>query len=412
MPNHTKRTCNRRGNRWFRAGLLCCALLVPLTEMTGEALAQNLTGSEQEEIARGQTQNVDAREAFQIGWEHYLKFNPDDNTKAIPYFEKAVALDAGYGRAYAALALVYFRHYSMRWDKQTDISRGEANRKARLNRRDAAIYPTSLASVAASLFHLYSGRYEDAIAAAARALALSPNDPEAHLAMAWALMMTGRAEDGVVSIQTAMRLNPRYTSHYSHALGVAYFALGQLDEAARVLKQALERNPLAIELAPPLAATYARLGRRNEARAVLSKWEANATDPRLVTTLVSNSMPFFGYAESKRLRGRFFDGVSLALLPQDLTIEVLADRLKNGNIKERRDAVKQIGLFGPLAKDAVPVLIEAMNDENRFVRREAVSALGKIGRPAKAAVEALEAASQDPTMRSRAEEALKRITGE
>jgi HEAT repeat protein len=123
-------------------------------------------------------------------------------------------------------------------------------------------------------------------------------------------------------------------------------------------------------------------------------------------------MPFLSNAEPKWLWGRFLDGVNLALLPQDLTIEVLADRLKNGNIKERRDAVKQIGLFGPLAKDAVPVLIEAMNDENRFVRREAVSALGKIGRPAKAAVEALEAASQDPTMRSRAEEALKRITGE
>jgi HEAT repeat protein len=65
-----------------------------------------------------------------------------------------------------------------------------------------------------------------------------------------------------------------------------------------------------------------------------------------------------------------------------------------------------------LAKDAVPVLIEAMNDENLFVRREAVSALGKIGQPAKAAVEAIEAASRDPTMRSRADEALKRITGE
>ncbi len=226
-------------------------------------------------------------------------------------------------------------------------------------------------------------------------------------------MATGRAEDGVVSIQTAMRLDPHNASHYSHALGVAYFALGQLDEAARVLEQALERNPLAIELAPPLAATYARLGRRNEARAVLSKWEANATDPALATTLVSNSMPFLGYAESKWLRGRFFDGVSLALLPQDLTIEVLADRLKNGNIKERRDAVKQIGLFGPLAKDAVPVLIEAMNmDENLFVRKDAAVTLGKIGAAAKNAVPALKNALEDPTMRSRAEEALKRITGD
>ncbi len=185
-----------------------------------------------------------------------------------------------------------------------------------------------------------------------------------------------------------------------------------MDESARVLQHALERNPLATEMAPTLAAAYARLGRRNEARAVLSKWEANATDRALAPTLVRNSLPFLFNVKPKRTKEAFVDGVSLALLPRDLTIEVLADTLKNGDIGERRDAARNIGLVGPMARDAVAVLIAAMKDENLFVRREAVSALGKIGRPAKAAVEALEAASQDPTMRSRAEEALNRITGE
>ncbi len=389
------------------------ALQDKVTKSIVEALALNLTDSEQVEIARDETQNVDAREAFQIGWEHYLRFNPDDNAKAIPYFNKAVELDPGYGRAYAALALVYLRGFAMNWYRQTDFSRGESRVKASLYLRDAALHPTSLASVAASQFHLYYfGRHEDALAAAARALALSPNNPEAHLAMAWALITTGRAEDGVVSIQTAMRLNPLYASHYLHALGVAHFALGQLDEAARVLTEALERDPLAVSLAPALAATYARLGRRNEARAVIIKWVGNATDPALAPTMLVNSLPFLYNVKPKWLWERFLDGVSLALLPQDLTIEVLADTLKNGNIGERRDAARNIGLFGPMAKDAVAVLIEAMKDENLFVRRKAVSALGKIGRPAKAAVAALEAASQDPTMRSRAEEALQRITGE
>ncbi len=159
-----------------------------------------------------------------------------------------------------------------------------------------------------------------------------------------------------------------------------------MDEAARVLEQALERNPLAAELVPPLAAAYARLGRRNEARAVLSKWEANATDPALAPRLVLNSIPFLWNTESKVL---FFDGVSLALLPQELTIEVLADTLKNGNVLERREAARNLGLFGPMAKDAVPVLIEALKDENLFVRKKAASALGKIDPVAKSAVPAL-----------------------
>ncbi len=70
-----------------------------------------------------------------------------------------------------------------------------------------------------------------------------------------------------------------------------------------------------------------------------------------------------------------------------------------------------MGLFGPMAKDAVPVLIEALKDENLFVRNRAASALGKIGAAAKSAVPALKNALDDPAVRSRAEEALERITG-
>jgi TolB-like protein/Flp pilus assembly protein TadD len=370
------------------------ALQDKVTEMIVEALALSLTDSEQVEIARDETQNVDAREAFQIGWVHYLRFNPDDNIKAIPYFEKAVELDPGYGRAYAALALVYLRALAMNWDKRTEIGVDETRMKTHQYLRDAEKYPTSLASVAASQLHLWWGGDKDEVfAAAARALVLDPNDPEAHLALAWALISIGRAEDGVVSIQTAMRLNPRYASHYSHALGVAHLVLGQLDEAARVLEQALERNPLATELAPPLAAAYARLGRRNEARAVLSKLEAKGIDLASAPTLVMNSIPFLFHAESSELflfhaeaSELFFDGVSLALLPQEVTIEVLADTLKNGNVLERRNAARNLGLFGPMAKSAVPVLIEALNDENLFVRKRAASALEKIGPMAKSAV--------------------------
>ncbi len=31
MTRHTKRTCYRRGNWWFLAGVLCCALLIPFS---------------------------------------------------------------------------------------------------------------------------------------------------------------------------------------------------------------------------------------------------------------------------------------------------------------------------------------------------------------------------------------------
>ncbi len=128
--------------------------------------------------------------------------------------------------------------------------------------------------------------------------------------------------------------------------------------------------------------------------------------------MVSHSLPFEWAADHRRVTELLVDGVNLALLPQNRTIEALVETLKNGNVGERRDAARKIGQFGPLAKDAVPVLIEALKDENLFVRKRAASALGKIGPVAKSAVPSLKNALEDPTVRSRAEEALKRITGD
>ncbi len=140
-------------------------------------------------------------------------------------------------------------------------------------------------------------------------------------------------------------------------------------------------------------------------------WLANVTGARRAEEMVLYSLPFKWAGDYKKVRDQLVDGVELALLPEDVTIEVLVDSLKNGNVGERRGAVKNIGLFGPLASDAVPVLMEALKDENRFVRKETVWTLGKIGPMAKSAVPALENALEDPILRSRAEEALKRIAG-
>ncbi len=43
MTCHTKRTCYRREKWWFRAGVLCCALLIPLSFSTNVLRAAPLT---------------------------------------------------------------------------------------------------------------------------------------------------------------------------------------------------------------------------------------------------------------------------------------------------------------------------------------------------------------------------------
>jgi adenylate cyclase len=67
-------------------------------------LAAKIPGS------REKTATPQAYDAFLKGWEHYRRFSPDDYSKAIPYFERAVQLDKNYGRAYAVLASIYWEN--------------------------------------------------------------------------------------------------------------------------------------------------------------------------------------------------------------------------------------------------------------------------------------------------------------
>ncbi|MET4687681.1 adenylate/guanylate cyclase domain-containing protein [Sinorhizobium fredii] len=80
-----------------------------------EALKVNLTGNERMEIARGRTDSLRAKEAFDEGWSLYLRFNAKDNAAAVAPLKRAIKLDPEYGRAYAALALVYFRVEDYDW---------------------------------------------------------------------------------------------------------------------------------------------------------------------------------------------------------------------------------------------------------------------------------------------------------
>ena len=95
-----------------------------------------------------------------------------------------------------------------------------------------------------------------------------------------------------------------------------------------------------------------------------------------------------------------------ATLPSDISVDSLLITLEQGDKWERLEAIENLGLFGSLAVDAVPALIELFSDETS-IRREAIATLGKIGPAAEAAVPALEAADD-----IFANDALYKITGD
>ncbi len=192
------------------------------------ALALNLSESEQEEIASGQTSSIEAREAFQNGWEHYLRFTPEDNATAAKQFKRAVELDPEYGRAYSALGLVYVRGCQWRWNEELGLSTSGAFDTAMQYLTKGEEYSSSMTKVAASQIYLYDGKHDNAFTEAARAVGLDPNDPEAQVAMGLAMITTGRPEAGLEFVETALRLNPNHPSHYVLARAMAFFSMNDL----------------------------------------------------------------------------------------------------------------------------------------------------------------------------------------
>jgi TolB-like protein/class 3 adenylate cyclase/Flp pilus assembly protein TadD len=326
------------------------------------ALALNLSDSEQEEITSGQTSNIEAREAFQSGWEHYLRYTPEDNATAAEQFKRAVELDPEYGRAYSALGMVYVRGCQWRWNDELGMNASTAFATAVNYLSEGEKNSSSMTKVAASQIYLYDGNHDKAFTEAARAVRQDPNDPEAQIAMGLAMITTGRPEAGLEFVETALRLNPNHPSHFVLAHAMAFFSMNDMEQTATVLATALERDPGARGLAPMLAASYALLGRRDEARAALQLWKPDASQKELKELSYSYHFPY-KWAGSRENQDQLAGGLHIAALPSDVTVESLVAALRQVNEEsDRRSMVWTLGQFGPAAKAAVPILRELLDD--------------------------------------------------
>jgi tetratricopeptide (TPR) repeat protein len=117
---------------------------------------------------------------------------------------------------------------------------------------------------------VYRGQYEEAIAKAEQAIAANPNDAEAQFAMGETLLFTRRSTEAVEHIKRAMKLDPKHPPFYYWYLSLAQFCQGQFEQAAVSLEKCYKGYPA--ESRWLLAATYAQLGRQQEAEEVLRKY--------------------------------------------------------------------------------------------------------------------------------------------
>ena len=258
------------------------ALQDRVTQKIVSALAVQLAARSETQTVQGGTKNAAAYDEFLQGWEHYKRRTPADFVKAVRFFERAVEMDPEYGRAYAALAIVYWKSWlwsvltmspaiNVTWTRRLQIPLVYAPDRAKEYLQKAMNNPTPLAYQVASEMRWRERQYDEALAKAEGAIALNTNDPVGYVAMAEVLIYSGRAKEAVQFVEKAMRLDP-HSAVNLYLLGLAHFSMGQMDKAATLFKRGVKRSPFSQWWNVPLAATYAHLGRDQDAQAALREW--------------------------------------------------------------------------------------------------------------------------------------------
>jgi tetratricopeptide (TPR) repeat protein len=177
--------------------------------------------------------------------------------------EEAIALDPKYAEAYALLGMIYYFRVFVDTTRPEDV----VPKATELTQKALALNG-SLADAHSTLGILYwwSGRYDEGIAEAERAVELDPNSGYAYYALGFLLRMAGKPKEAIPVIQKAIRLEPMAPDNYNRQLAINYFQTGDCKEAIAMCEKGIKREPDNLVGRVTIAAVYGACGREKDAR--------------------------------------------------------------------------------------------------------------------------------------------------
>jgi TolB-like protein len=196
-------------------------------------------------------------------------------TEAMELLDQALARDPNYGPALAWYGLCYFLRCldgrDIDWKVEATKSADFARRALRTGEED----PATLANSAITLG--YFGEDIDAmIALAGRTLTTNPSFARGWHVSAVLRLWAGQTNRAVEDERACLRLSPRVRTGWAlHLFGGAYLIEGRFDESVPQLRLAIEEEPNFLEPYRLLAASYAHLGRLDDAREVVKRLRAS-----------------------------------------------------------------------------------------------------------------------------------------
>ena len=191
----------------------------------------------------------------------------EDDAHARTFFDRALALDPSYARAYAGLSLSHFNEWSCQawelWDEKERLAYENARRAADLDDQDALI------QLVLGRIQLYRRNFDEATRHVDRAIDLNPNDADCLAQAAVCRAYLGDLESSLALGTKAIRLNPHHPDWYVPGAALPLFLLERYSE---VLPLILPTPDATVEMPAFLAATYAMTGDSLRARQWMEKF--------------------------------------------------------------------------------------------------------------------------------------------
>ncbi|HEV2334466.1 MAG TPA: adenylate/guanylate cyclase domain-containing protein [Stellaceae bacterium] len=241
------------------------------------AIEPELLKFERDRLADRPQHNADAYDLYQRGMWHHYRHNKQDNIEAQAFFRNALALDAQYPQATAALAIAVCNAAYLGWTADIEGNYTEAFELAQRAVTLDSRYPN--AHFALGLVSMWTARAERAIAAFQEAIKLNPSFAAAHVLLGQMYLYGGRPEEAIATAEKGIRLSPSDPRLFIWlaALAGAHYQLRHYEEAVNIGRRAwaLNRNwPAGLRY---VVAGLGQLGRAEEAQSAVA--ELKSLDP-------------------------------------------------------------------------------------------------------------------------------------
>ena len=339
-----------------------------IAERIAVRLVRDLKDADRARLSERDTVSGEAYDLFLQGRERWRRRTPESVKQAIPLYEKAIAIDPQFSRAYAGLADCYNLAMSgLAPEYRYPRAKENAEKAVALDPESAEAH-TSLAF----LRYKFEWRWQDADAEFRRAIQLNPRYELAHHWYGEFLGLMGRSDEAIAELKTAMALDPLSLAVRADMVRPLIHA-GRLGEARQVLEDGRRIDPTWYGIPLAMADVLAVEGRDRDSAE--QTWRAMALrgDPEHDIEVLRTAFAAGGMQEMIRAQVRQLLAEDAARAPSSRVFTAQYLSFAYGRLGDRESALKWLRISIDRHEDAPLHMLtawqyNAVRDDPRFVQ--------------------------------------------